>query len=377
MSIDIEVHGDSSSVTTAATNLSDIATTLSTVASDLTTIRSDADSAWDGYRSTVFLGDVDTAKGEIETFSEKVSTFATAVENFASTMSTVEDDMAQIRSDAYMAGLTVGANSIEYPESLGYDASPEQEQERTDRLEAWRSLEERSVTVRSTETTAHDELGSAITAFLSNGVVLDLLERAGFVPGGSGAHDISTWAFGLATSAFGWTADWWTRIKVGRYAPRGPGGRFRAVTQPWYREAWSARQSNNWVARPGQAATRNNWMTAGKWVGRAGTVVSFGTAAWGQWQEDADDPSINTSEQVGRAATVGATTAAGGWAGAAAGAKVGAVLGTAIGGPVGTVIGGAVGGLVGGMIGAGVGEAIGDALKEPAGKFIDAITFWD
>ncbi|MEE6294897.1 glycine zipper domain-containing protein [Georgenia wangjunii] len=377
MSIETVVDGDPDAVTTTASRLGELNTVVAQVATDLATVRNDADAAWEGFRASAFLSDIDGVATQVSTLADRADTLIAAVTTFATALATVVEDMATIRSDALLAGLTVTSTGIPFPGAPADDATDAQLETRVDQVTAWHSLNGRVGDVRTAEVAAHEQVTEAVAAFLSDGVVLDLLERAGFIPASSSPGDLSQWALGLGLTGFGWTADWWTKLGIGRYAPRGPGGQFRAVQAPWYREAWSARQSSNWVANPGQAASRGAWSTAGTWAGRVGTVFSFGTAAHGQWQEDADDPSLNGTEQVTRAATVGATTAAGGWAGAWAGGQVGAMIGTAVGGPVGTVIGGAVGGLIGGMIGSGVGDAIGDALKEPVGDFVDALTFWD
>jgi phage tail tape-measure protein len=146
----------------------------------------------------------------------------------------------------------------------------------------------------------------------------------------------------------------------------------------WQR-MWAGRNAgsakSNWVAKPGMAQTASRWGTVAKWAGRAGTVVSFATNAWGQWTEDSGDPSLSTEAKVTRSAVVGATSAAGGWAGAWAGAQVGAAIGS-LGGPVGAAVGGIVGGFIGGMAGSTVGHALGDGVKDLAGKAADAVSGW-
>ena len=97
-----------------------------------------------------------------------------------------------------------------------------------------------------------------------------------------------------------------TQGSLGRFAPRGPNGRFLPInsTGSWV-NAWRRGQSSNYVANPGNAAAYARWSTASKWVGRAGTVLTVGTSAISQWQQDANDPSLTTAERVGRAGTAG------------------------------------------------------------------------
>ncbi|HEX5968520.1 MAG TPA: hypothetical protein VFY88_08590 [Intrasporangium sp.] len=196
------------------------------------------------------------------------------------------------------------------------------------------------------------------------------------------------------------------RLGIGRWAPR-VNGRFAPRPTGRWAAAWSMNRPGNWVANPYQAGSWARWGTAARWAGRAGTVVSFATSAFGQWNKDASDPNMGTTERVTRAATQGATTAAGSWAGAWAGAQGGALVGAAVGGPVGAVVGGVVGGfiggglggVVGGWVGGVVGGWVGDQVVGPVGDFADwagdgigdaadavgdvasdvgdALTFWD
>lgn len=197
----------------------------------------------------------------------------------------------------------------------------------------------------------------------------------------------------------GASSNWMRKVGIGNWKPRGPDGRF--ITRPSGRwaAAWSMRPESNWGAKPYQAGNYAKWGTAGKWVGRAGTVLSFGTAAFGQWNQDANDPTMSTTEKTARAGTMGLTTAAGSWGGAWAGAQGGALIGAAVGGPVGAVVGGLIGGFIGGGLGGMLGDFVGQQIIGPVGDFADwagggisdaagavgdfagdvgdALTFWD
>lgn len=159
------------------------------------------------------------------------------------------------------------------------------------------------------------------------------------------------------------------RLFLGKWNPRGPDGRF--VTRPTGRWAasWAMRNDKNWVPKPYQAASSAKWATVGKWAGRAGTVVSFASSAFGQWNKD-EGKGYDGVERGSRAAVAGATTAAGSWAGAWAGAQGGALVGAAIGGPVGAVVGGVVGGLIGGGVGGAIGSVVSDAIVGPVGHAV-------
>jgi len=170
-------------------------------------------------------------------------------------------------------------------------------------------------------------------------------------------------------------------VTLGRFAPRVP-GQFVAIGTGWFGNRWFGPNTirvlneSNWVPKPYQAGAYGSWSTIGKWAGRAGVVVTFGLSAYDQWQTDADDPSLSTSEKVGRAGAVGATTAAGALAGAWAGTQVGAAIGTACGGPVGTVVGGVIGGIIGGVAGSAAGQEFGSWIADGAGQATEAVVDW-
>ena len=223
---------------------------------------------------------------------------------------------------------------------------------------------------------------AALTLFQAGALPPEAAEIAGeiwkkfsgtFYPTDTSAFGLSTWGTARAIQAFGIGSKYVTQGVLGRFAPRGANGQFLPVNgTPSWLNAWRAGQGSNYVANPGNAAAYARWASASKWVGRAGTVLTVGTSAFSQWQQDANDPSLSTAERVGRAGTAGVVTGAGAWAGAAGGAQLGAAIGS-LGGPVGTVIGGAVGGLVGGAIGAGVGDWVSDHVVEYGGQLAEGV----
>ncbi len=223
---------------------------------------------------------------------------------------------------------------------------------------------------------------AAMTLFASGGLPPEAADIAGriwdkfsgsFWPADGSAYGLSAFGAGRAIQAFGIGAAYRNKVQLGRFAPRGPNGRFLPIngTSSWL-NAWRAGRGSNYVANPGNAAAYGRWSTASKVVGRAGVVLTVGTSAISQWQQDMNDPSLSTAERVGRAGTAGVVTGAGAWAGAAGGAQVGAMIGS-FGGPVGTVIGGAVGGLIGGAIGAGVGDWVSDHVVEYGGDLAQGV----
>ncbi|WP_139142508.1 hypothetical protein [Humibacillus sp. DSM 29435] len=228
----------------------------------------------------------------------------------------------------------------------------------------------------------------------------DYLESSGLAPDDDAGPLAWPGLIGAnALLGLGATSDYMRKVGIGDWRPRGANGAY--ITRPtgtWAR-AWSMRSDSTWVAKSNQAGNFAKWGTAAKWATRAGTVLSFGTAAFSQWNQDSGDPSMGTTEKAARAGTMGLTTAAGSWGGAWAGAQGGALIGAAVGGPVGAVVGGLIGGFVGGGLGGMVGDFVGQQIVGPVGDFAewagggiadaagavgdfagdvgDALTFWD
>ncbi len=181
----------------------------------------------------------------------------------------------------------------------------------------------------------------------------------------------ASWGFGKVGMAFGANVKFLQQMQIGRFAPRDALGRFVSPGElNWWQRAAAVTEDSNWIPKAGQAGAYSGWGTAGKWAGRAGVAAGFAIGAWDQWTRDANDPDIDTTAQVGRAAWRGGLTAAGGWAGATAGAEAGAAIGSLFPGP-GTVIGGVVGGIIGGVIGSGVASSVADATVDFAGDVAD------
>lgn len=198
----------------------------------------------------------------------------------------------------------------------------------------------------------------------------EYLEQSNVVPDGDAG--ILAWP-GLITAnlmmGVGAASAWARQIQIGGFKPRGPDGRFISPQMGSWARAWAMGSDSNWGPKPYQAANYARWGTAARWAGRAGTVVSFATSAFSQWNRDADDPNMGTTERVARSATVGTTTAAASWGGAWAGAQGGALVGAAVGGPVGAVVGGVIGGFIGGGLGGMAGDWIGQQIAGPVGDF--------
>ncbi len=153
--------------------------------------------------------------------------------------------------------------------------------------------------------------------------------------------------------------------RVSGYWRTSPSGAQSWVDPYWRRLPAAAdvkpdRFGTRWSTGP----TATKWAGRAEWLGRAGDVAAVGVAGYNQWQHDASNPSLTTTDRVGRASGAavydGGAAVAGGWAGAVAGAEGGAAIGTFVGGPIGTAVGGAIGGLVGGIAGSGIATGVAD-----------------
>jgi hypothetical protein len=142
---------------------------------------------------------------------------------------------------------------------------------------------------------------------------------------------------------------------------------------PWWQAALKSRSGANWIAKPNLADTRGVWTTAGRWAGRAGGVLSIGTAALGQWMQDSGNSHLDTNARIGRSAYAGLVVGGAGWGGAIAGGEIGGAIGTAIFPGVGTVVGGLIGGIAGGVIGSGVGSLVVGHTVDAVGNAADAV----
>jgi hypothetical protein len=182
---------------------------------------------------------------------------------------------------------------------------------------------------------------------------------------------LAEWAAVIGVPAAKAGVKFMTKVRYGVFQPRDAFGRFLSPSKMgfWGRfKAELLHPESSWHALPGKAAVRGTWVVAQKWVERGGFAVEAGVAAWKQWHEDADDPSLDTVARVGRAGTEAVTTAGGAWVGM----TVGAAIGSAICPGVGTVVGGFVGGVVGGQ----VGEWVGQQLVDPVGKASSVVADW-
>jgi uncharacterized protein YukE len=374
--IELTVHGDPASCRSASEDVARAGRGLSDAVSRLGTVRSSAGSAWTGGASEAFGAKIADVRSDADELESRVKAMSTALETFAGELTAVRDQIAGARERAAGAGLAVSADRIESPTEPGGEATDAQATAHEAKVTAYEEALSTVEEARTKEEAAHKELGKKLEAASGDGWIENVLEKMGFAPpDGAGGVQTSLWGLGLGGTAFGVASSWMIKGRYGTFQPRNAAGRFMSPSSMSRLQRGAASVfERNWHATPNAAATRGAWQTAAKWGGRAGVAVSFGTSAFSQWSEDADDPSLSTSEKVGRAGTVGVTTAAGAWAGAAGGAQLGGAIGTAICPGAGTVVGGAIGGLVGGFAGSELGGMAGDAIKDTAGEVTETVT---
>jgi hypothetical protein len=322
---------------------------------------------WDGRAAAGFEARTDAVVKDLRELDSRLETLGTTLTDFAGELDVVRSKMAHARSVGVAGGVSTSGDALVRP----LQTSDEKV------VTAWNEAVEVADAARTKEQEAHKRLGDGVAKSTGDGFVVDLLQRLGFLPPDfADGDDIASWLFGLGGLGFGAGVGWMVNGRYGIFQPR-INGRFGSASgMGFWQRAWAATDGKNFHARPYSAAARNGWATAGKWAGRAGTVVTAVGAGWNQWQADADDPSMGDVEQGTRAATMGATTAAGAWAGAQGGAWAGGAIGTAICPGVGTVVGGVVGGLVGGAVGGFVGSEVGQAIIDPVGDAAEAAADW-
>ncbi|MGH8868437.1 MAG: WXG100 family type VII secretion target [Actinomycetes bacterium] len=373
--IDLATYGDPTGCRQASTDASAAARGLSTTISNLGSVKSASASAWTGGAADAFTSKISAVRSDVDELERRVTRVGAALEALAGELTAVRNQMADARERAAGAGLAVAGDQIQPPTGPGGDVTDVQRAAQDDKVTAYNEAQAIAEGAREREDAAHTRLAGELESAAGDGWLEELLEKLGFMPpDGLGGGGQALWALGLGGMGFGFAADWMIKGRYGVFQPRLTGRFGSTAGMGFWERARAATSSGSWHATPYNAGTRARWATAGKVAKYGGVAVSFATAGFSQWQEDADDPSLSTSERAGRAGTVGATTAAGAWAGAEAGAWAGGAIGTAICPGAGTVIGGAIGGVVGGFAGSELGGYVGDHVKDAGGEVTEAVT---
>lgn len=402
--IELQVHGDVGACREAVRAGTQASTAINGAVADLDKARSDS-SSWTGAAAEGFRTQVRATRSDLTDLRSRVDAAKQGLDTFTDELVAVRNKMADVRDYASRHGLAVSGDTITAPSMPRDGADTATIEAHNTKVSHWDAAVEMAEAARRKEDSAHEQLSSSMGRANGDGWFENLLEKLGFAPPDNMDGVTGTgWLAGLGLTAFGVQVNAMSRAVLGRWQPwfKGPNG--WRLGSPHGLTAWERFKlglrtgdtaARDWRAKPYQSAARGSWQSAGKWAGRAGGALTAATSAWQQWQDDSDDPSIDTGEQVDRAATKGATTAAGAWAGAQGGAWIGGAIGTAICPGVGTVVGGALGGLVGGVGGALAGAEVGDFVNDQwdgavhaigdAGEAIgeglsdagDALTFWD
>jgi uncharacterized protein YukE len=373
--IELTVHGDPAACRSAGEDAARAGRGLADAVTRLGTVRSSAGSAWTGPASAGFAAKVGGVRSDADELERRVKDMSSALETFAGELTAVRNQVTGARERAAAAGLVVSADRIEPPTEPGGEVTEAQATAYETKVTAYEEARSTVEGAREKEEAAHEQLGNQLEASAGDGWLENLMEKLGFAPpDGAKAPGMSLFALGLGGTGLGFASEWMVKGKYGVFQPR-VGGDFgtRAGMGFWQR-ARAATRPGSWHAKPHKAAVRGSWAKAGTVAKVGGAAVSFASAGLSQWQADADDPSLSTSERAGRAGAMGANTAAGAWAGAEAGAWAGGAIGTAICPGAGTVIGGAIGGVVGGFAGSELGGWAGDQLKGVAGTASEAVT---
>lgn len=389
------MYGDPAACRRAAASVGLAAEALAKAESEVDSIRAAA-SFWHGDAGEACRQELKATAVDAAELGSLAGAAERALTDFAGELDVVRAALENARGIAVAGGLSVVGDTIARPGDPGAGLTDGEVQAHNRRVTTYNEAFEVAEGARTKEERAHEAVSSAMSKLNGDGWVENLLERLGFAPPDDlGPVSGIGWGLGLGGLGLGTSVSWMIKGRYGVFQPRVAGRFASAAGMGFWQRAAAASRSSNWHATAYRAGTRARWATAGRWASRAGYAVTAVTSGFSQWQEDADDPSLTTSERAGRAVTMSASTTAGAWAGAEAGAWVGGAIGTAICPGVGTVVGGALGGIVGGFVGSQAGEWAGEQLLEvgeEAGEAVgdliegagdvasdvgDAITFWD
>ena len=307
--------------------------------------------------------DVDSVSDATLFAAGALSLYESARQSYNTTIDGLNQEWSEFSSNAYVPG----------------GATPEQAQAVQDSIDAKRAdLRRRQ---QSAERTLDSEAGEVAGLLRAGPAAMSDPTIGEKILGGLKGLVMPSTALGvfglpafLANQGLGRTgnlAAWMANVRLGRFAPRGPGGLYLSPSRlsTWQRMLASTK-STNWIALPYQSSSRAAWLTGLKWTGRVAKPLTFATSTAEQAIKDWNDPTLTTEAKVGRSAYRGAVQGGAALGGAWAGAQAGAAIGS-LGGPVGTVVGGVVGGLVGGAVASGAAGWVVDNTVDAVGDGVD------
>ena len=385
MGIDTHLDATPSDIRTSATDIGDTKVHVDSCETHLIDARKKACDL-EGCTATSVLISIGQAITSCEDLETNLNNYKTALDDFASSMESTKTSLEGVRSRASAGDLTLSGETINKPTN-SYPDGPDQnnpEEVEAARLEQekialYNELETETSDIRTKEAEARQSFADACAAITGQN---SPLTRA-LLPatGGSGwvaLASITSWGISRVRNA-ATLAEGFALHKGGAHL-ESPNSRGKPIAHHGatangrpigrVRHAFSDKNLGNWklpASAEGTTAAKIVNVTrkaqpALKWIGRGGTVLSFATGAYDQWQKDSHNPSLGQGEKLARAGTKGTASAGGAWAGATLGAKGGAAIGVCIGGPAGAAIGGVVGGIAGGIAGSVAGNKLGDGL---------------
>jgi uncharacterized protein YukE len=360
--IELTVYGEPAQCRSAATDVEGLTRALSSAGDDVTSVGSRSKPAWTGMAGEAFRGRLADLDGDLDELRSRTQKASRALDVFATRLTDVKHQMASVRSMAVGGGLTVTGDVVQPPTTPTGPVAPAAATHHDALVRTYNRAFDLAEDARRAELTAHHDLQQAMEDVTADGFVDDLLEKLGLIPTGSAVAQVGGWAANLGLTLGGIGTAWMTRMRLGEFAPyigrhaADPGGALARLGR--------AADHGSWKVLPGEAGRYETMESLGKWGNRAGGVVTGALSGWEQWQADSDNPALDTSERVGRAATKGAATGLGAWGGAVAGGEIGGAIGTFICPGAGTVVGGAIGGIVGGIAGSELGGMAGDYLMD-------------
>lgn len=330
--------------------------------------------SWAGDAGDQFRAKNAAAYKDIVAINDVLDAVATACDDFAGELKVAKSDMSRAREIAEDGGVIVLGNTVVAPQPPGPEASDEAIEVHNAKIKAWDKAVGFHDDARKKEDAAHYGLELAFRKVLDISLSEQILTKLGLIaPRNADVAQVAGQRVGLALTSAGAASEWATKVRCGRFSPLNANGSYRDLSSMKFHErALGALKKENWQAKYRYRGKYDSWLKRGSVVGKGSGVLTAATAAYDTWSEDADDPTLSTSERVGRSTVVAGTSAFGAWSGAG----TGAAIGTAIFPGVGTVVGGFVGGAIGGIAGSELGgmakDAIGDFTDATVGKVSDA-----
>jgi len=360
--IDLTSYGNPDACAAAADRVGALAGAVGEAAQVVDAVVSRSASAWSGPAGDAFRDSCTRLGADLDESAARLHRASAALGVFAERLHDVRARLDEAREVAVAAGVMVVGNLV-LPATGSAAAG------------GYRRAAAIADAARRAEQAAHKALLAEMSAVSAPGATERVLEALGFWPTGADPVEVTAWAENVVLTSTGVGSSVMTHVMLGEWLPQV--GKHTADKADTLVKVGRAAERGSWKALEGTAATRDLF---GK-LGVASTIgsgaVTGALAGWEQWKADADDPEMDTAEQVGRAGAMAALTGAGAFGGAEVGATTGATIGTFILPGAGTVVGGAVGGVIGGVVGSKLGHEAGERARDLVGTVADELSGWD